>query len=238
MARLSGLQVFFQQFLLFGICIISFTKGDAPTPTDYPYEFYIEFMSNVTNTTTADSSFVIPGKMYYNWNIQRQRVDHGAGSYECTTFYMTELPCTIYFTSKGLYRTLSLPLPDGQPYCCLDMEGIGPSPPDWAASSKPTYNGIVVDEFSGVKKAHLFTYDTFENSDPEHVHQSREVAGGPGAGTPLVFTFPVDDGRQDYHYDYKSMRAAHQDPNLFELPVGCESRMCPQSSNRRLAKGL
>ena len=45
--------------------------------------------------------------------------------------------------------------------CCLDLSGIGPPPPDWAASSSTfnnTYNGLVYDRFSP-RTAHMWSFD-------------------------------------------------------------------------------
>ena len=58
-------------------------------------------------------------------------------------------------------------------------------------------------------------------------HTVREVAFGLDAGKPLVFTFPgAAMGRQDYHYNVKSLTIEPQDPSLFELPSECLDRAC------------
>ena len=49
------------------------------------------------------------------------------------------------------------------------------------------------------------------------------------AGTPLVFTFPAHDGRQDYHFIPNTFQPGPQDASLFALPDGCENKLCKPS---------
>jgi hypothetical protein len=116
----------------------------APAATAWPDEFYISFESNITYPSVSTPVVPVAGVAYYDWTIKSQRIEHGAGAYECVEFYDTQLPCTEFFLPDGLYRVLQLPLPQGQTEeCCLDMAGIGASPPDWASATNPTYNGQV-----------------------------------------------------------------------------------------------
>lgn len=232
---------------------LSASTADDPVPTDYPNAFSISFQSNITldDLNTGDSSFYpIEGFMYYDWDQKAQRVDHGAGSYECMSFYMTTNACSLFFLEAGLYRILDGELPKGQPRCCLDMPGLGPSPPDWASTSNPTYNGVVVDEYSGLE-AYEWQYDNlsqkvstaWSRNPPQQrigeewsYHVAREATdpSPPDAlGVPLLFTFPgTAAGAQDYHYDYQSMKRGAQDPRLFQLPKHCMNTQCPAPSGR------
>ena len=91
------------------------------SPTLWPEKFSINFVSNITTDELA-STVPITGIMYYDWSKKTQRIDHGAGSYECVNFYNSSLACTLYFTPEGLYRVLAMPLPEGQEECCLGNE--------------------------------------------------------------------------------------------------------------------
>jgi hypothetical protein len=108
--------------------------------------------------------------------------------------------------------------------------------------SNPTFNGLVVDEYSG-----LVTYQwTFDHLQPptrdvgeyykaqvggsDQYHTTRQVAYGDYAGRPVLFSFPGEaHGRQDYHYEVDKMVVGPQDSVLFELPENCEDTMCKQS---------
>lgn len=212
-----------------GALVLSGVSSD-PTATPWPEEFVINFQSNIT-TDVQTPVFPVNGVSYYDWTIKSQRIEHSAGAYECTHFYNTDLPCTLFFLPDGLYRVLSQPLPEGQEECCLDLPGIGASPPDWASRTNPSYNGVVTDEYSQFD-AYKWTFDTFPNTDNPHLYY--EVAPGTEyEGRPLVFTFPDVEGRQDYHYDPKSMVVAPQDDSLFALPEGCAGRLCNAESKRK-----
>ncbi len=100
-------------------CMTAAALAGQPLPTDYPEQFIIQFQSNITSVALPEGMnpdhFPTDNLMYYDWSKQMQRVDHGAGSYECTKFYESDLPCTIWFTPSGLFRKLEEPLPEGQP---------------------------------------------------------------------------------------------------------------------------
>ena len=87
--------------------------------------------------------FAVGGTLYYDWDLRAQRIEHGAGAFECVNFYGTDAPCTLIVTEQGLHRQLEGPLPAGQPRCCLDMPTLGPLPPDWASAANATYLGVL-----------------------------------------------------------------------------------------------
>ncbi len=208
-------------------------------PVPWPEKFSIKFVSNITTSVSAP---VLPiyNTMYYDSSIKLQRVDHGAGSYECVNFYFSDLPCTIWFTPDGLYRQLNAPLPPSQPDCCLDMPDIKASAPNWAAQTDPlpTFLGIDNDVYSGMKTNH-WAFLAYDPSSQKGYHEYRQVTGDNNGlnGRPLVFTFPVQDGMQDYHFDPNSMIFEQPDSNLFTLPVSCRKsdgtpNLCPQSARK------
>jgi len=203
-------------------------------PTAWPNSFSINFASNIT-TDVASPVVVVSGVMYYDWSVQMQRVDHGAGAYECVAFYDTSLPCALIFNNDGLYRILQQPLPAGQDECCLDLDFIHASAPDWAANENPTYNGLVLDEYSGLQ-TNKYTFDNYDPT-PATPHTYFEVANDADhSGAPVVFTFPGNEGRQDYHYDVKSIKIGSQDSSLFVVPDECKKKMCSVSSKRPHSK--
>ena len=218
-------------FLAFGAVV---ANGET-TPTPWPMSFSIDFGSNITTTLTNPSDAVIvSGKMYYDWNIQQQRVDHGAGAYECVNFYNSDLPCTLYFTPDGLYRILTAPFPEGQEECCLDMDSIHASPPDWAVTTEPSYNGQVRDVYSGML-TNKFTFDMNGTQDNPHMYYELALDAGVDSslvGNPQIFTFPTVEGEQDFHYDGTSLMEGPQDKKLFHLPRDCVKKMCSVSKRR------
>ena len=135
--------------LVLAVAVLSVAvKGNSnEQPKDWPEQFMINFSSNIT--TEGVGAAPLAGMMYYDWSQQVQRVDHAAGAVECTEFYATEGACTLIMNPKGMYRILDDP-PQGSPKCCLDMDAIHASPPDWANKANPTYNGITVDKYTGV----------------------------------------------------------------------------------------
>jgi hypothetical protein len=220
--------------------LASATNAEAESimPVDWPVAFSIKFASNIT---TELSLPVIPTSniMYYDASKKLQRVDHGAGSYECQTFYNSDLPCTIWFTSDGLYRKLNAPLPAGQLECCLDMTSIHASAPNWAVLTDPlpTYIGADTDPYSGMPTDH-WKYLATDPTTQKGCHEYRQVRGDKQLeGRPLLFTFPVSDGRQDYHFDPASMDLTTPASSLLELPASCTLQdgsplMCPQPDSK------
>jgi len=218
--------------------------GQHAPPADYPWQFSIQFQSNVTtaDAVAGNREGATVNSMYYDWSLRMQRVDHGASSFECAHFYYSTAPCTIWFTPTGLFRQLQAPVPAGQPECCLDMPEIQASPPDWARSIEPpaTFLTVDTDSYSGMYSAHW----AFATADPNPVrppHEYRQVEEGDEMdGRPLTFTFPVAEGRQDYHFDPTSLMVGRPDPALFELPRACfldsdpaAPLMCPQPASSR-----
>jgi len=198
-----------------------------PTVVPYPQEFSVAFSSNITLSETSDPA-PVAGFMWYDWPSRQQRVDHGGGNYECVKFYNSYEPCSLYFTPEGMYRVLQEPLPEGQPECCLDMADIHMTPPDWASGTPATYDGLVREWYSQRVAQHFSFNDAAgDGMDPHTYLQMPPI--GDIAGYPLVFTFPVDEGRQDYHFKPETLKEGPQDPKIFELPEGCASTACPST---------
>jgi hypothetical protein len=209
--------------LLLATTEIQSTADKVPTP--YPSQFQINFVTNVT-TDSGDGDVPVSGQLAYDWNRRLQRIDHGAGAYECVHFYGTDEPCSLLFNRAGMYRLLEAD-DSVVPSCCLDLEGIGPPPANWAQGANGTFNGLVYDLVSGLT-AFQWTFDRLQLSPTvgtSNFHVTREVALGEYSGRPLTFTFP-GSGRQDYHFDVQSMRVGQPDPSHFVLPDGCADRLC------------
>ena len=114
---------------------------------------------------------------------------------------------------------------DGAPTCCLDLDSIHASPPDWATNANPSYEGIVHDKYSSLE-AFKWIFDNLPTRQGKHrklddkePHSYFETVDG----KPLIFTFPGKDGIQDYHFDVPTYDIGPQDPSIFKLPAGCDS---------------
>jgi len=154
-----------------------------PIPKPFPDIFQIDFITNITwvektTTTLLHDDDYIPGRLFYDWTTERQRIDHGSGSYECVHFYNHDGPCSLIFIPDwGMYRILvdkekkndddtNVSWRVGDPIlpsslsfqCCLDIPNLGTPPPHWAELGNPTYNGIVHDEISQTS-THEWVYD-------------------------------------------------------------------------------
>jgi hypothetical protein len=64
----------------------------------------------------------------------------------------------LIFPPKGMYRIVN----SDSKRCCLDLANLGPPPPGWASMANPTFNGLVVDEYSDLA---TFAW-TFDNLQP------------------------------------------------------------------------
>lgn len=211
------------------LCAVSTIQSStsfSQTPTPFPKDFSIDF---VTNITDDNKQYPIDGTLYYSWSSRSQRIDHAPGSYECIHFYNSTSSCTLVFLpTGGMYRVLG----DGD--CCLDLAHIGTPPPDWAARANPTFVGKVHDGYSNLDTLE-WIFDNLtaaftSTTRPAAHHTTRQVAPGhhPLAGIPVLFTFPGNaNGRQDYHFNVTSMIVGQQDPSLFRLDEPCKNVPCP-----------
>jgi len=221
--------MFLKLIIAFVACACAFAADPLPKP--WPSAFTVKFDSNITMTDSVATANPIHNIMYYDYDIKSQRVDHGAGSYECYKFYYSNEPCTIWFTNEGLFRKLESPLPDGQPECCLDMPEIKASAPGWATSTDPlpTYAGLETELYSGIKSDHWI----FNTGDPNPCRAPHEYQEEHSTGKPVLFTFPVLEGQQDYHFLTESLTLGKPKSTLFDLPKSCRltdgtPNMCPQ----------
>jgi hypothetical protein len=233
-------------------------KTDEILPTPYPLSFSIEFATNLTDTDIDNHDAVtwpIAGKLFYDWSIQKQRIDHAPGSHECQHFYNTtkNQACSLIFNPIGMYRLIldkeedsdnDFPASSSSSSCCLDLPGVGTPPPDWAQRANGTFNGVHLDQVS-----RLFAFQwTFDRLQPppavsvflpvlsmgnNSFHTVREVAfDSKYSGRPLTFTFPgLANGRQDYHFDVTSMiLGPHKNASaIFDIPNECIYRPCQQA---------
>ena len=239
------------------------------TPTPFPAAFSISFLTNITSsesTIIPPSSEAIQGMLYYDWTIPAQRIDHGAGSYECVHFYQaTNDSCSLVFTKQGMYRFLGLTKKKKKKSnnnnnnnnsfynsadCCLDLPSLGPPSPTWALQANPTFQGLVWDEFAErlawewwfENPSPLLSAETLPNPSPTEsrdyqFHTVREVAFEEYAGYPLVFTFPGSaQGRQDYHFQVDTMIEGAPSKNLFDIPNDCLTKRCSSLNSQKISK--
>jgi hypothetical protein len=218
-------------FLLKCETAVSWEEERQPTP--YPISFRIPFFTNVSDD--SDDRATVSGMLYYDWTIRSQRVDHGAGSYECVHFYNAlDEPCSLFFTPSGMYRVL----PDNNKTtlpCCLDLPDIGAPAPTWAESANGSYHGMVYEEYSE-RLAYQWTFNQVDSRNlvvdrSSAFHTALEVAEGSYTGRPLTFTFPGRaQGRQDYHFTVELMYIGPLAKSIFDLPDNCARTLCQDSS--------
>jgi hypothetical protein len=198
------------------LCALACVVGGtfAQTPTNWPDTFQVDITTNHSWCLAADPGRAAPcantgtlrginGTLYYDWTQKAQRVDHGAGNYECERFYHTDGPCSLVMNPTGTYRILQDPLPAGQPDCCLDIPTIFSPPPDWATNGDPYFDGsgvtVPYTEAVGEKFLYLSTGTcnarTAGNNSGCHSYYEQASAAAP---RPLLFTFPANTGLQDW----------------------------------------
>ena len=214
-------------------------------PTPYPEAFSILFWTNITASDRDDEGYewkkhVVSGTQFYDWSIPAQRIDHDAGAYECSHFYQTTSKCSLIFTKAGMMRILPTDNKEnGDSDCCMDIPNLGPPPPTWAQDANATYQGMVWNPILG-RMAHEWYFDSFLNhqdikNDPLPFHTSQEVALGDNRGAPLVFSFPGKaNGTQDFYYRVESLQVGHPHADLFQVPSGCEQRLCGSKKGKNL----
>ena len=231
------------------------SSGTATTsprlPKPYPESFTISFHTNITTNSHGRDGVdydPVTGTLYYDWTRQRQRIDHGPGSYECVHFYHTHHACSLIFLAQGMYRITHSNSANGRP-CCLDLESVGTPPPDWARRANPTFDGLVDDAYSD-RQAYQWTFDHLNPPNQfisghrrakstSAYHTSRQVASWQDENdddetefVDLVFSFPGKaNGTQDYHYQIETLVLGPPDPFLFQLPEGCDSILCDKSTS-------
>jgi hypothetical protein len=222
---------------------------DPSIPTPYPEVFTVQFVTNVTST---DWSVPVDNWLYYDWSRRAQRIEHGAGSYECVRFYNVSTGCSLIFLPEGMYRILQDD--DLSPSdCCLDLPNVGAPPPDWASQAPYTWKGLKVDDYSGML-AYEWWFDkgidtTWQQhpwrdslgetridgeSDTLPFHTMRQVATGLYKEFPLVFTFPGwAEGRQDMHFlPHTMIHAVPPGRFLFDVPEKCRHRRCSKDGKK------
>jgi hypothetical protein len=147
--------------------------------------------------------------LYYNWDVQAQRIDHGLGSTECVKFYNATAGCSLIMNSKGLWALTGKVADGSYTSCCLDMPGIGAPPTNWGANL--TYMG---DNF-----VYSDTNCTgfYYQSETGHTYFEKQ---DDTRGVPCAFTFPNADA-QNMIFTVDTYRAQAQDSSLFELPAFC-----------------
>jgi hypothetical protein len=193
-----------------------FLRGGDPStkdswiPSPYPTTFQVQFVTNLSNGKESTiQEYPIHGTLYYDWTQRAQRVDHGAGSFECVRFYQTQRECSLIFLTDGMYRILPASKPDNtstaiffkeenEHDCCLDLPNIGAPPPDWASQAPSTFKGWVWDVFSGFL-AKEWWFDKFSKeaneSWPFHHAAKSENYGQYGNTLPFHTTRQVATGQ-------------------------------------------
>ncbi len=222
--------------------LLAVTAGAAaPPPAAWPTRFQANITTNHTWRRAGAAGpgarrrprdgLAVRGRMYYDWTGRRAlRVDHGAGNFECVHFYNSGLPCTVLHLPDGMYRMLQSPLPPGQPACCLDLPHIGAPPPNWAAAADPVAAGDCVVPVTG-QHAHCFEYPASgpcTQDRTSHNNSGCHSYAASGA-SPAMFTFPANDGLQDWYWIGGTTTFDNVSASLFSLPSGCAGTLCPKN---------
>ena len=187
-----------------------------------------------------------------------QRVEHGQGNYECTHFYNTSGPChlvmndvgnmfdcargpvcLLHSNSSGLTITglFAFWSRDNVPFCCLDLPGIGASPPNWTQALSfvgfedcpvPTQKAAKLEIQSTVGCRHWVAQNTPHNYWDVN---NTESTGGFIFNAPIQFSFP--NASQNYIFDFPKIHVGEQPASLFAVPGVC-NRSCASMSLGRL----
>ena len=213
------------------------------SPGVWPHTFTMNITTNLSWSVQSTMDAGVPGVLSYDASQQVQRVDHQAGGFECSHFYNATQGCTLIMNTQGTYRLLPLPLPAGQPACCLDMAGIGAPPTNWANLDNPVkstdtnvrvpYSDYLTDAFQYPTSG---TCNTRGNGTDSGCHSYNLLPQVSKKKTiPVLFTFPANLGKQDYYF-WPDTMVVSTDPlpaSLFDLPDGCAARKCPTSVDRK-----
>eukprot|EP00003_Mantamonas_plastica_P030903 TRINITY_DN7815_c0_g2_i1.p1 TRINITY_DN7815_c0_g2~~TRINITY_DN7815_c0_g2_i1.p1 ORF type:complete len:154 (+),score=30.30 TRINITY_DN7815_c0_g2_i1:102-563(+) len=151
--------------------------------------------------------------MQYDWDLKSTVVFHGPGAMECQKFYNTSDPCILYFTEQGLIAFIP-----SESKCCLDIPGIGASPPNWLANAGYAYNGTETINDVPCRRwekegfqAHIYWDSVLPNLDGVHV--------------PCKFSFPQKDAPQDYQF-FTASYTTDVDKTAFKLPFANCTEPC------------
>jgi len=223
------------------LLLLNGVEGLARPPEDWPAIFTVQIMTNLSWAVEPDLRHAVRGNLSYDWTQRAQRVDHGAGNFECAHFYKSASGCSLIMNPNGTYRLLPQPLPAGEPECCLDIPTISALPPDWATKGSPTSAGSIVtvpyvDEMtSEYQYPQSGLCNVRGSGDDSGCHSYYEIEGMGYTATPILFTFPANFGWQDWYFLDRTMAVnlAPLPSKLFDLPPGCATTVCPKPSVHR-----
>jgi hypothetical protein len=212
-------------------------------PGDWPTTFTINITTNLSWSVEAEPTSSVKGFLWYDASQNVQRIDHQSNGFECFHFYNSHHGCTLIMNKNGTYRILPLPLPKGQPECCLDMPSIGAPPIDWATKDNPVksnqsdvrvpYSNYLTDLFQYPSSGPCNERGSGSDSGC-HSYNVIEQDRLPNT-IPVLFTFPANEGKQDYYFWPNTMKVSNEPlpSSIFQLPPGCAETACPSSSKRR-----
>jgi hypothetical protein len=163
----------------------------SPNPHPWPEIFTIDCLTFPSPTAS------LAAKSFYSWPQRANRIDHAAGSFECTRFYNTTSACTLLFTATQMYGLF-----DGG--CCLDSP-VGTLPPNWGDGSLFVgYSDVL-----GVNSSH------WNSTDPEHTFDVQALP----PFLPTRFGFP--HAAQDLFFNVSTVSYSAIPDSVFALPSSC-----------------
>eukprot|EP00039_Didymoeca_costata_P027777 m.19167 g.19167 ORF g.19167 m.19167 type:complete len:201 (-) comp6502_c0_seq1:47-649(-) len=179
--------------LSFILCCALSSSTFIRSPPPWPQYFSVSFLTDDINNT-----------LYYDYSKNAQRVEHGAGNYECTHFYNSSHPCTLIFPSQGgMYVSI-----EAEGKCCLDIPDLGTLPPTW-----PQHNYT----YLGVKSVDGVLSNGYSYAGGNHLYWVSMN------NDPVLFTFK-NISSQFWHYQPRTMVVGPQNNSLFQIPPGCTSK--------------
>lgn len=170
-----------------------------------------------TNITSNSSTSPVAGKLFYSNIHNASLVYHSAGAYECTHFYNADEGCTLLFRKEGLiaqFKRTEAGL--SKTYCCLDIPGLGPSPPNWLNGAEFLGWQVI-----GNEKCRRWEKDTHQYWDRPSDESTTEWV-------PCKFSFP-NHPDQDWYLQPNTYNEAPLPAKMFDLPSPDCLQRCPSS---------
>lgn len=151
------------------LLVLAGSVAQAATPPTYNFSYHITFDETFTS---AGTSHVNSGQVFYDPLNNRQRTDRTNGRYDVycgTVLPDVDAPCLLY--AVGGKRWVAYPTRNQCCFCCDSEHGCGPLRPDWLEGADylgtDTVDGVAYDKWS---KDGVIGYNHFwVNPNGDHV---------------------------------------------------------------------
>jgi len=168
------------------------SSDPGPSPPVWPNSFYVDFITEILSFHVFGS----PSTLYYDWNIQSQRLDYTA----CTSGIVPfPGPCSFIFNA-----TMTFLLDNISKNCCVLLTDVGTIPPNWAA----------VLSYQGPAQASGKPVQWWQGGTPVHnLFQDVNINSS-------MFLW-VEDVNETWVFDPSGFNVGALSPSLFEIPPSC-----------------